>query len=65
MLMHWNASKKGALQMDTPMPTWDGVFFEPSFQLPTADSGDGIGPVQVVPTRGPIPPPATLKSVAP
>ncbi len=65
MLMHWNASKKGARQMDTPMPTWDGVFFEPSFQLPTADSGDGTGPVQVIPSRGPTLPPATLKALAP
>jgi manganese oxidase len=34
---------QGAVLMDTPMPTWDGVFFEPSFAIETAETGDGVG----------------------
>jgi hypothetical protein len=39
--------------VDTPMPTYGGVGFEPSFALPLADGaaggGDGIGPKKGVP----------------
>lgn len=44
MLLRWDAIAKNAFVADTPMPGWDGVFFEPSFTLPLADVGDGIGP---------------------
>jgi FtsP/CotA-like multicopper oxidase with cupredoxin domain len=43
MLLRWD-SMNGTTLADAPMPTWDGVFFEESFALPTADTGDGIGP---------------------
>ncbi len=49
MLLRWDARLKGSRLADTPMPTWDGVFFEPSFALPLADIGDGIGPKKGVP----------------
>jgi hypothetical protein len=44
MLMRWDARAKNAALAPTPMPTFDGVFFDPSFALPDADIGDGIGP---------------------
>jgi manganese oxidase len=51
MLMRWDARHTGATLVDTPMPTFDGVFFEPSFPLTggansndKAIVGDGIGP---------------------
>jgi FtsP/CotA-like multicopper oxidase with cupredoxin domain len=51
MLLRWDSNKKGAVLLDTPMPTFDGVFFEPSFPLTggtnsnqNAVVGDGIGP---------------------
>jgi FtsP/CotA-like multicopper oxidase with cupredoxin domain len=44
MLMRWDARTKGAALAPTPIPTFDGVFFDPSFELPLADTGDGIGP---------------------
>jgi hypothetical protein len=43
MLLRWDARLKGAKLADTPMPTFDGVFFEPSFALPSAVTGDGLG----------------------
>jgi hypothetical protein len=44
MLIRWDSMNPGnAVLMDTPMPTWDGVFFEPSFAIETAETGDGIG----------------------
>jgi len=53
MLLRWDASNTGAVLLDTPMPTFDGVFFEPAFPLTggtnsnaNAIVGDGIG-VQV------------------
>lgn len=49
MLMRWDSVKEGAAPVASPMPTWDGVFYEPSFVLPTAESGDGIGPKKGVP----------------
>ncbi len=54
MLLRWDARKKGVALVDTPMPTFGGVGFEPSFALPLADGaaggGDGIGPDKGVPT---------------
>jgi FtsP/CotA-like multicopper oxidase with cupredoxin domain len=45
MLLRWDSMHPDKAElMDTPMPTWDGVYFEPSFALPLADMGDGIGP---------------------
>ena len=51
MLLRWDLRAKGAKLVDTPMPTFDGVFFEPSFALPLADTGDGIGPKEGVPVN--------------
>jgi FtsP/CotA-like multicopper oxidase with cupredoxin domain len=51
MLVRWDARHNNAVLVDTPMPTFDGVFFEPSFPLTggtqsnsSAIVGDGIGP---------------------
>jgi hypothetical protein len=44
MLMRWDSVKADAALVASPMPTWDGVYYEPSFALPTAETGDGIGP---------------------
>jgi manganese oxidase len=45
MLLRWDAIEENTTRLaDAPLPTWDGVFFEPSFVLPTAETGDGIGP---------------------
>jgi manganese oxidase len=54
MLLRWDANIKGAKLLDTPMPDWDGVRFDPSLPLDDnavlgdsnskAISGDGIGP---------------------
>ena len=51
MLLRWDARRTGAALVDTPLPTFDGVFFEPSFPLTggynsndKAIIGDGIGP---------------------
>jgi FtsP/CotA-like multicopper oxidase with cupredoxin domain len=54
MLLRWDASNTGAILIDTPMPTFDGVFFDPALPLTdpqvagTSNSkaivGDGIGP---------------------
>jgi len=51
MLLRWDSVKQGAALLDTPMPTFDGVRFEPSFPLTggtqsndKAIIGDGIGP---------------------
>lgn len=49
MLLRWDSVLQGAALMDTPMPTWDGVYFEPSFALPNALTGDGIGPKKDIP----------------
>jgi FtsP/CotA-like multicopper oxidase with cupredoxin domain len=51
MLLRWDARRNGAALVDTPMPTFGGVGFEPSFALPLADIGDGIGPKKGVPTQ--------------
>jgi FtsP/CotA-like multicopper oxidase with cupredoxin domain len=45
MLVRWDAMGNATLA-DAPMPTWDGVLFEPSFALPLAEIGDGTGPVK-------------------
>jgi hypothetical protein len=49
MLMRWDARQQKAKLIDVPMPTFDGVFFEPSFALPLADIGDDVGPDKGVP----------------
>jgi FtsP/CotA-like multicopper oxidase with cupredoxin domain len=53
MLLRWDARHTGAALVPTPMPTFDGVFFEPTFPLTggtnsnlNAITGDGVG-VQV------------------
>jgi FtsP/CotA-like multicopper oxidase with cupredoxin domain len=53
MLLRWDARHTGAALVPTPMPAFDGVFFDPSFPLTggtnsnlNAVTGDGIG-VQV------------------
>jgi FtsP/CotA-like multicopper oxidase with cupredoxin domain len=53
MLLRWNSMRPdSAVLMDAPLPTWDGVFFEPSFALPLADMGDGIGTTKGFGDRG-------------
>jgi FtsP/CotA-like multicopper oxidase with cupredoxin domain len=56
MLMRWDARKNVAELIDTPMPNWGGVGFEPSFAFAgsplsntKADIGDGTGPQKGVP----------------
>lgn len=44
MLLRWDATRNELVLMPTPMPTWDGVDFEPSNALPDAENGDGVGP---------------------
>jgi manganese oxidase len=51
MLLRWDARHNGAALSPTPMPTFDGVFFEPSFPLTGGTNsndkaviGDGVGP---------------------
>jgi FtsP/CotA-like multicopper oxidase with cupredoxin domain len=51
MLLRWDASQTAAVLIDTPMPTFDGVSFEPALPLTGgansnvhAIDGDGIGP---------------------
>jgi FtsP/CotA-like multicopper oxidase with cupredoxin domain len=42
MLIRWDSQAQNqAVLMDTPMPTWDGVYFDPSFAIETAAVGDG------------------------
>ena len=48
MLLRWD-SMNGLTLADAPMPTFDGVFFERSFALPTAETGDGVGPDRGIP----------------
>jgi hypothetical protein len=48
MLLRWD-SMNGTTLADAPMPTWDGVFFEESFALETAETGDGTGPENNLP----------------
>ncbi|MEW6718886.1 MAG: multicopper oxidase domain-containing protein [Thermodesulfobacteriota bacterium] len=43
MLLRWDSKKAGPDLADSPLATFDGVFFEPSFTLDLADIGDGIG----------------------
>jgi hypothetical protein len=50
MLLRWDGMAHGDVTLaPAPMPTWDGIYFEPSFALPTANSGDGTGPEKGVP----------------
>ncbi len=49
MLMRWDSRQQKAKLLDMPLPTFDGVFFEPSFALPLADIGDGAGPQTRIP----------------
>jgi FtsP/CotA-like multicopper oxidase with cupredoxin domain len=53
MLMRFDNQPLGFLLADMPLPTFDGVFFEPSFAVEngTAETGDGIGPKKGVPTE--------------
>jgi len=52
MLLRWDSSATNGVKLvDTPMPTFDGVFFDPSFPLTGGTNsndkaviGDGIGP---------------------
>ena len=50
MLLRYDA-REGVTLADAPMPTWDGVFFEPSFALETAETGDGVGPENGIPVN--------------
>ncbi|MHB8763639.1 MAG: multicopper oxidase domain-containing protein [Deferrisomatales bacterium] len=49
MLLRWDAQAHGLALADAPLPTFDGVFFEPSYALPTAETGDGVGPERDIP----------------
>ena len=41
MLLRWDAEKPGQVRvMPTPMPTWDGVGYVPSYAVPTFRTGD-------------------------
>jgi hypothetical protein len=41
MLLRWDIEKPGQVRvMPTPMPSWDGVGYVPSYALPTFRSGD-------------------------
>jgi len=45
MLLRWDAEHPGQLRaMPAPIPTWEGVEFVDSVALPTARTGDGVGP---------------------
>ena len=47
MLIRWDSQNPShTVLLDTPMPTWDGVYFEPSTAIATVDTGDGIGPTK-------------------
>jgi FtsP/CotA-like multicopper oxidase with cupredoxin domain len=48
MLMRWDARENRADLIDMPMPTYDGVFFEPSFVTDGGLEGDGVGPRQAI-----------------
>jgi hypothetical protein len=44
-LLRWDAENPGQLTtMATPIPAWDGCSYINSAALPTARTGDGIGP---------------------
>jgi FtsP/CotA-like multicopper oxidase with cupredoxin domain len=44
MLLRWDIEKPGQVRvMPTPLPTWDGVGYVPSFALPTFRTGDPGG----------------------
>jgi FtsP/CotA-like multicopper oxidase with cupredoxin domain len=44
MLMRWDIENPGQVRvMPTPLPTWDGVGYVPSFALPTFRTGDPDG----------------------
>jgi FtsP/CotA-like multicopper oxidase with cupredoxin domain len=49
MLMRWDARENRVDLIDTPMPTYDGVFFEPSFVTDGGLEGDGVGPETALP----------------
>ncbi len=45
MLLRYDIERPGQFKiMVTPMPTWDGVGFVDTVALPTARTGDGVGP---------------------
>ncbi len=45
MLLRWDSERPGQLTyLPAPIPTWDGVEFVDSEALPTARTGDGVGP---------------------
>jgi FtsP/CotA-like multicopper oxidase with cupredoxin domain len=44
MLLRWDARADRVRLIDTPMPMYDGVFFEPSFPTDKGFEGDGFGP---------------------
>jgi manganese oxidase len=45
MLLRWDSQKAGQLTtIATPIPAWDGCTFLSSSALPSARTGDGIGP---------------------
>jgi FtsP/CotA-like multicopper oxidase with cupredoxin domain len=43
MLLRWDISKPGvAIAIPTPIQTWEGTFYEPSFGLLTTNGGGGV-----------------------
>ena len=41
MLLRWDIQRQGqTLALPTPMAEWEGVYYEPTFTLPTFKTGD-------------------------
>ena len=47
MLLRWDIRNPGqTMAIPTPIATWEGVYYEPSYDLATSNSGSGSGPVR-------------------
>jgi len=45
MLLRWDVENPGqTIPLPSPMPSWDGVTYLPSYSLPLARTGIGVGP---------------------
>ena len=53
MLLRWDIENPGQFTfLPTPIPTWDGVQLVNTVALPTARTGDGVGPSEGLPGGG-------------